>query len=497
MKARGEIPIIIFCAEDDEPVLAKVVDELRREGLSPELVPGVEFDGNLLSAAVDAAAGEALFVLCGSNTIDKVAVRRLTGLFSARSGPGHRIISTQLTPSRPLAVLPAIRGAIKDMRLAGDTVVSIEDEIPEATTSHLRDVVEALADPPPPRRVPARPQPERAAPPIDPRREDTRELPDMTALPPLREVSRTAAVTKPAPRRAAALADAAPQAIVDDDIARSIEQRLSAVPAMPDSLVSTDPAASGLHARRVQPAGDSSERRPVYDEPRGNRMLLVFAGVGIAGILALALMQLLQPAPSTAPAGGRAPAKASAPDTKPPPTKAGTPAVPETKTAPDSKAPDVVDAKAPDAPAQIDAKAPDVAPVPVAPSGDTPSVPPPPAAVSRRDRDLAGLELARNEGKIDRIGTLWVLGGSTEDGTWEDAQRKCSGRRINGVHGFRLPGMRELKKIRAAGVIKSGSYWSRDKREADEAIAYDADSGGTNVYLTIEPNARAICVRVL
>jgi hypothetical protein len=489
VKARGEIPIIIFCAEDDEAVLAKVVDELRREGLAPELVPGVEFDGNLLTAAVDGAAGETLFVLCGSATIDKAAVRRLTGLFSARCGPGHRIISTQLTPSRPLAVMPAIRGAIKEMRLAGEASES-DEPVPESTTSHLRDVVEAFADPPP-RRVPARPPAERPA-----TREPSR--PVQSAAPAVRE---TPPQTAPAatPRRSApASSDASPQAVVNDDVVRSIEQRLAAVPAMPDSLVSTDPSASGLHARRAPPAGESSGRRPVYDEPRGNRMLLVFAGVGIAGILALALMQLLQPSPSPA-TGTRAPAKANAPEKAEPPTKAPETKVatppPETKVEPppETKVEPPPDAKVEPPPDAKVEPPPDAKVEPPPP----PDVPPAPVAVSRRDRDLAALELGRSEGKVDKLGSLWVVKGSDDDGTWEDAQRKCGGRRVNGVHGFRLPGLRELKKIRAAGVIASGNYWTRDKREADEAIAYDAGSGTTNVYLTIEPNARAICVRVL
>ena len=166
MKPRGDIPIIICCAEDDEPVLAKVVDELRREGLSPELVPGIEFDSNLLAAAVDAAAAEALFVLCGSVALDKAALRRLTGLFSARSGPGQRIISTSFTPSRPLAVLPAIRGALKEMRLADEQASAAEMDTP--STAHLRDVVEAFVDPAPPPapRVSTRAEPPAAVKPV-------------------------------------------------------------------------------------------------------------------------------------------------------------------------------------------------------------------------------------------------------------------------------------------------------------------------------------------
>lgn len=64
------------------------------------------------------------------------------------------------------------------------------------------------------------------------------------------------------------------------------------------------------------------------------------------------------------------------------------------------------------------------------------------------------------------------------------------------MQGFRLPGARELRKMRAAKVVSSGSYWTRETM-GDEAMAFDGETGATNVFLTIEPNARAVCVRLL
>jgi len=142
---RPEIPIVLCCAEDDEPALAKILDQLHHEGLTPELVTGVEVDVAPFSKAVDAERGPALFVLCQSMALDRGIARRLTGLFSARRGAGQRIVTVSFNPARPLAILPAIRLALQQAELAAHEV--IDDEAP-ADGAHLRDVVESLTEPP-------------------------------------------------------------------------------------------------------------------------------------------------------------------------------------------------------------------------------------------------------------------------------------------------------------------------------------------------------------
>ena len=531
MKAPGEVPIIICCAEDDEPVLAKVLDELRREGLAPELVPGVELDSNLLTAAVDVAASDALFVLCTSAALDKGAVRRLIGLFSARSGPGQHIIATAFTPSRPLALLPAIRGALKEMRLTTARGGTAE----QSPTSLLRDVVEAFVEPVSPQRpapsraqVPARDAPtSRAVPdarvdarvdaPVDAPSRRQPAAPTTPVVP--REEPRSNVVESPPvaaspspvqpyrpPVAAVRTVDEAVPSEVADDRGPSLEHRLAGVPAMPDSFVATDPQTTSARLKRLAATAGPAGRGPVFDEPRGNRMLLVFATVGIAGIVALALMQVLQPSESeqSVPAGkgsGRsAPVEPSTtrvtPATSESPPRSPTVAEPTVAapTVPEPTVPEPTVA-APDVPLpEPTVVAPVVEPEPLGGGG----VPPAPAVVSKRDVDLAALALGLEERKLHRLGALWVTQETSEDNTWDDANRRCHGKRVNGVQGFRLPGSRELMKIRAAKLITTGTYWTREKRGAgDEALAIDASNGASNVYLTVEPSGRALCVRVL
>ncbi len=129
------------------------------------------------------------------------------------------------------------------------------------------------------------------------------------------------------------------------------------------------------------------------------------------------------------------------------------------------------------------------------PSHDTP---PGPEAVSKRDVDQAALQLAVGEGRIERLGSLYVARAGDDELTWNEAQDRCRGKRINGVQGFRLPGVSELRKIRAARLLGAAIYWARNRgAQPDEAVAYDAQAGTTALYLKLEPNARAVCVRTL
>ena len=130
-------------------------------------------------------------------------------------------------------------------------------------------------------------------------------------------------------------------------------------------------------------------------------------------------------------------------------------------------------------------------------SGRSASVPGP-EAVSKRDVDQAALQLAVGEGRIERLGSLYVARAGDDELTWNEAQDRCRGKRINGVQGFRLPGISELRKIRAARLLGAATYWARNRgAQQDEAVAYDAKAGTTALYLKLEPNARTVCVRTL
>lgn len=492
VKGRGDIPIVLCCAEDDEAALAKVVDEMRREGMSPELVPGVEFDGAALTNAVDAAPPDALFVLCQSAALERTTVRRLTGLFSARGGPGQRVVTAAFTPSRPLAILPSIRVALKEMRLAGET-----PEEPREPSSHLRDVVEALTDANQ-QRVPVA--------------NSSRPLRDDDAETLARELALGLAEAEAILERRADHADATPRPRRDRrassdpvPVPRAPEPVRAPTPVLPSTVetvrgvapvttrevhgVTTDPEESTRLPRRTTPVIPDAPLLP--PEPRGNRWLLVFAGLGVAGMVALALMQVISSGNEVPPvdeATRSRPAALREPATAPPVREPVQVADPTALPAPTEPAVP----KAPERPVPPPVEDPPVADTPT----NSEKVPPaPPKAMSKRDAETAALLLAAAEGKVSRVGRLFVVRGGEESLTWDEAVAFCRSRKVAGVAGFRLPGRNELRRLKAAGLLGAATFWSRNKGESgDDAFAIDGASGAENLYLLIEPSGRVACI---
>ncbi|MCX4244952.1 hypothetical protein [Paraliomyxa miuraensis] len=134
MNDASRLPIVLCCAEESEVVLVEVVDALHREGFAPEVLPGVELDASLVTAAADRMRGLALFVLCQSDDLDRFQVRRLEGLFSARKGPLHQMITVELPQRHPTAIAGEIRKAAQQM-IRGSARADHDD------AHNMRDVV--------------------------------------------------------------------------------------------------------------------------------------------------------------------------------------------------------------------------------------------------------------------------------------------------------------------------------------------------------------------
>lgn len=130
----SRLPIVLCCAEESEVALVAVVDALHREGHAPEVVPGVETDASLMTAATDRVRGPALFVLCQSDDLDRFQVRRLEGLFSARKGPAHRLVTIDVAGRGTAAIVSEVRAAARDV---GRGVGGRDED----DGSYMRDVV--------------------------------------------------------------------------------------------------------------------------------------------------------------------------------------------------------------------------------------------------------------------------------------------------------------------------------------------------------------------
>lgn len=279
-RSRRRVPLYLCCAEDDEVALIQVIEELHREGFAPEVVSGLESDPSSLALAVDQAKDEGLFVFCMTDELDRTAVRRLEGLFSARRGPHQRSTTVLLQAQQPLSMLPIIRRSMQAI---------LDDRgpapVPASTPALTRDVVEPIE----------------VSPPWDPqggrggaRRLHRDVVPSSDALE--RKKARAAAHPKPQSLRSGRVPMArgpirAPRDLppVDEDDP-AVRGSVTRSVAQPEASGSFESSAATERMRRA-----SVVPRPLTTHvarTAGSRWVLVAALAGLGGIAALATLGL-------------------------------------------------------------------------------------------------------------------------------------------------------------------------------------------------------------
>ncbi len=578
----GRVPIVLCCAEEAEPTLIAAVDALHRDGYLTEVVVGVEADATLLTAAVDRLRGAALFVLCQSEDLDRSDVRRLEGLFSARRGPDHSMITVDIASKGPMAVVPEVRIAARSGGAGDDT--------PEDDGRHMRDVVMPSMVTAPGASIPSRPRrhdsvaqeplgiseealglPPEAAP-IAPPRKVYPEPDVLISTDPTGETVSPFDNMRFDPSR---MSDGVPREVAQDfpvvgESSQDVEiagapsrvnydpsgsigiEKVSRRAAQADPRAETDAAPLPTSSAPI-PIGDpgiAEEEEPEEaPERRGGRLgLLLLAGAGMAGVVAMAVMHGSAPT-GAGPAGAAeqrgVPTQRGAPKTPSPPvTPAGdgsggsgaTPSVADGSSGSDAAG--LVESSSGAEPASattgssggsgsggsedvgasesgastaagttgaMDAATDDGAQATGAgadAAGDDgdgsrspKSVPPPPTADPSRAQLDAAIEAALAAGRLEALDELLVSRAGASTMTWDEANGKCRRRKVEGLRSWRLPSKGQLMKLRKAKLLPSGSYWSRSVVGGDEVYALDAGSGRMNVWLKMEPNARAICVR--
>ena len=298
---------------------------------------------------------------------------------------------------------------------------------------------------------------------------------------------------------------------------------LASVP-IPDAI-QTELTPTDTRPRRREPAPLDTAPAVQPRQSRGGWLL------GVAGAAALGGLALFVwrggPMPESQGERGVA-AATSAPRRAPTPAEPGetvkrgpkaapAPAKPEPKVEPTPKAvPDEVQAAQPtadptssatpqEAPAEVEPqpKAEPVPPPDQPPEAeDAPSptsrpvasaVPPPP---SDSDSEALRVDQAIRGGKVRALDSLLVARPGYDEVDWKQAKAECRRKRVAGLPGWRLPSRKELARLRRARMLESGTFWSRDRGgHDDDAFAFDAGKGTSNVYLTVEPAAQVQCVR--
>lgn len=525
-RSRRPVPLYLCCAEDNEVALIQVIDELHREGFAPELVSGLDSDPSILALAVDRAKDEGLFVFCLTAELDRMAVRRLEGLFSARRGPLQRSITVPLHAKHPLAILPAIRKTMSALS-SGEAV----QEAPEhARASTLCDVVGPVAfappwDPHPSRSGLARRlHRERMA---EDERQARRTPHDAEVLP-----------ADPRPARATRVPVArgpirTPRDVTPSDTLQLRNADVEVLLGDPDDFT---PPQRPVSLGRPMPVIPVS----TVQAHRGSRWawvgaVAVLAGVGVVVAVAVAPPQdAAQDAASLAQAGITASAQgAFLAENRDPRTGSIEPRRGQTRQPKNTSAP--ARAEAPrtrrESAPQRNADAPGLAhegaaakrESPAGARGDTETAPQvrarraseghvldrevtgpaaavvdyqtPPASTIAKQRQTSRVTDALAHGGVRRIGGLLVMPPTPETLDWAGAREHCEAASPGALSGFRLPRTEQLRRLQS--MLPEGNYWARDALDQpDEAVALDQQSGRTHVYLRIERAARAVCVRV-
>ena len=535
---RAQVPLYLCCAEDNEIALVQVVDALHREGKAPEILAGVDGDGMLLSHAVDRSDGPALFVLCQTEQLDRSHLRRLEGLFSARKGPHQRIVTVRLNSARPLDALPEIRRVLEAMSgvagrarnddaerplfrdVVGPTKVSAvkrssADHEELAKLLHQEMVAaEALlsrrdADTSPPRLEIPEPTVDEGVEPGAPREE----LPDEGArsldarldasLPNLPELGED---IEPTEQLAAPDQPEEPEEPEDDGVA--VRSGVEITHDSQDSDDEEQEVTGPTPGRGIEREEGPAPAMARVDRP-ANRFLLVSGVVGLAVLGVMAVFFLGDDPPPPRAPGVRAthdsgaanvaspptPAPDRRPDAETPPRRPTHPVPPPpARLEPEAQPQEPIDPE-PSDPAKSEASTPVPKPNQEKPRVE-PEPEPKPTPPATPEPTADPLERAIAQGAVEAVGRLLMVDGASDTQTWTTATKTCRSKRVEGVGGWRLPTTAQLQRLSSAGAIDKATYWTREQGETeDEAYAVDTGSGARNLYLTVEPIARTVCVR--
>jgi hypothetical protein len=500
--------IFLCCAEEDESGLAAVVAALREHELSCQPVPGVELDAGAFGEVLDKHAGLGLYVLCRSDYLDRFQVRKLEGLFSARRGPGHRLLVVSLDPSELLAVVGPIMTTA--LELAGESREATSED--EDDGRHLKDVLgpgytgrlESEPEPRPPkppspfnapgtvpawrrwaaeqaaarRRAREAAQPGREPPPLEARRPTSSPA---HARPPVRRGEdgpwvATDTAEHQSPPGAADLAgpsaDTAPSSPATEASSSGLAAPASssglAAPASSSGLAaaaSSSDLAHGVATTAAMAAPRLGAASPLLWMGIGGVLALV-----LGGIVVMKRPELLAPAPQ----GPEPTIQQPSPAELPMPSEAA--AVPTSNATSTSTA--TTSTSRANAPRIVEA----------------PPVPDPSRTGPDEDTRLAA---AIAEGKLRALDLLVVLPPRAQyEVSWEAAANHCKTRRVAGVRGWRLATAHELKSIRRARMLREGVYWSGTlaDRELDTILVVDT-SRRRMVALSKVESATPVCVR--
>ena len=112
--------------------------------------------------------------------------------------------------------------------------------------------------------------------------------------------------------------------------------------------------------------------------------------------------------------------------------------------------------------------------------------------------DRQALDVAVTQGRIRELDLLLATQAYPTESTWRVAATRCRARSVNGVRGWRLPRVHELRRLSRHQVLPDGSFWTAARVPAASEpsnLTFDASTGRAS-SLPKSERARTVCVRL-
>lgn len=443
------VRVVLLCAEDDEPMLVMAMQLLHLRGINAELVPGIDERPRRIGEVLDETRGDAVFVLCESACLDRPARLRLEGLFGARRGPGHVLVTTEVGVDSDDEVFQRVREAIPEATAAG--AAARGEDIAHERRSKNRDVINMGA---------------------------------VQTTTPETGVPKTSRSVRKEP--------VAPQRDVTDEIAFDDlrpHERIENTPWDGPSS-SEQPASNGPGQPKSKPKGKPKGKTQGKAKAGAARRWVTYAGISLAAALVTGLgvwalnLALGQPdRPSEGTEG----------------VQAGAAAIPtrddDVEPSPESRAQPTEDGTTDGETAAVDRRR--APPMPVARPGEDGSPEP-----LTGDLELLAIAKAVESGELRALDQLLAAPATDGSHNWLGAANRCKLTSIDGIGHWRLPTKEELWALRNARIAPGeGAYWSSTIDLSDADGSTDKDTALALVDGRIEGvhkreiRPKALCVR--
>jgi hypothetical protein len=119
-----------------------------------------------------------------------------------------------------------------------------------------------------------------------------------------------------------------------------------------------------------------------------------------------------------------------------------------------------------------------------------------PAELRKAQRVARQLSAAVAEGRVQTSSLSLAVVADREGTFWSEASTMCNELVVDGVSGWRLPSVGELRDLGRARVLPGAPYWSRSRgRDPETAHVYNTRTRRSGTWLQGDPTGATVCVQ--